>query len=158
MALSSWMTWKCAIVDVPFGGGKGAIYVNPKTEKLSDGEMERLTRGFAFKISDPNQEYDLLLTVVHNPDFSHQNFYSNITTTFPTGEVFTDSLSIELANKMGSWLSSCNSKVCTLRLLLRDDVKFKDVGEYKIYFDQDTREAQLEGIQSLGLSLIEIEK
>ena len=113
---------------------------------------------FAFKISDPNQEYDLLLTVVHNPDFSHQNFYSNITTTFPTGEIFTDPLSIELANKMGSWLSSCNSNVCTLHLLLRDDVKFKDVGEYKIYFDQDTREAQLEGIQSLGLSLIEIEK
>jgi glutamate dehydrogenase/leucine dehydrogenase len=52
MALSSWMTWKCAIVDVPFGGGKGAIYVNPKTEKLSDGEMERLTRGFAYKISE----------------------------------------------------------------------------------------------------------
>ncbi len=52
MALSSWMTWKCAIVDIPLGGGKGGIYVNPKTEKLSDGEMERLTRGFAYKISE----------------------------------------------------------------------------------------------------------
>lgn len=52
MALSSWMTWKCAIVDVPLGGGKGGIYVNPKTEKLSDGEMERLTRGFAYKIAE----------------------------------------------------------------------------------------------------------
>ena len=52
MALSSWMTWKCAIVDIPLGGGKGAIYVNPKTEKLSDGELERLTRGFAYKISE----------------------------------------------------------------------------------------------------------
>ena len=52
MALSSWMTWKCAIVDVPLGGGKGAIYVNPKTEKLSEGELERLTRGFAYKISE----------------------------------------------------------------------------------------------------------
>jgi glutamate dehydrogenase len=50
MALSSWMTWKCAVVDVPFGGGKGGIYVNPKTEKLSDSELERLTRGFAYKI------------------------------------------------------------------------------------------------------------
>ena len=38
MALSSWMTWKCAIVDIPLGGGKGAIFVNPKKEKLSDGE------------------------------------------------------------------------------------------------------------------------
>ncbi|QUC64983.1 Glu/Leu/Phe/Val dehydrogenase [Nitrosopumilus sp. K4] len=52
MALSSWMTWKCAIVDVPLGGGKGGIFVNPKTEKLSDGEMERLTRGFAYKIAE----------------------------------------------------------------------------------------------------------
>ena len=52
MALSSWMTWKCAIVDIPLGGGKGAIYVNPKTEKISDGEMERLTRGFAYKIAE----------------------------------------------------------------------------------------------------------
>ena len=50
MALSSWMTWKCAIVDVPLGGGKGGIFVNPKTEKISEGELERLTRGFAFKI------------------------------------------------------------------------------------------------------------
>jgi len=52
MALSSWMTWKCAIVDIPLGGGKGGIYVNPKTEKLSESELERLTRGFAFKISE----------------------------------------------------------------------------------------------------------
>lgn len=52
MALSSWMTWKCAIVDIPLGGGKGGIFVNPKTEKLSAGELERLTRGFAYKISE----------------------------------------------------------------------------------------------------------
>jgi glutamate dehydrogenase/leucine dehydrogenase len=52
MALSSWMTWKCAIVDVPLGGGKGGVFVNPKTENLSEGELERLTRGFAYKISE----------------------------------------------------------------------------------------------------------
>lgn len=52
MALSSWMTWKCAVVDVPMGGGKGGIYVNPKTEKISEGELERLTRRFAFQISE----------------------------------------------------------------------------------------------------------
>ena len=52
MALSSWMTWKCAIVDIPLGGGKGGIYVNPKTENISDAELERLTRGFAYKIAE----------------------------------------------------------------------------------------------------------
>ena len=33
MALSMWMTWKCAIVDIPLGGGKGGIICNPKTVK-----------------------------------------------------------------------------------------------------------------------------
>ncbi|MBD3280982.1 glutamate dehydrogenase [Candidatus Dojkabacteria bacterium] len=43
-ALSMWMTWKCAIADIPFGGGKGGIIVDPK--KLSEAELERLSRGY----------------------------------------------------------------------------------------------------------------
>ncbi|HMQ01921.1 MAG TPA: Glu/Leu/Phe/Val dehydrogenase [Candidatus Doudnabacteria bacterium] len=43
-ALSFWMTFKNAVVDVPFGGGKGGIVVNPKL--LSEGELERLSRGY----------------------------------------------------------------------------------------------------------------
>jgi glutamate dehydrogenase (NAD(P)+) len=45
-----WMTWKCAIVDIPLGGGKGGIICNPK--ELSQGERERLTRRYAYSISD----------------------------------------------------------------------------------------------------------
>ncbi len=43
-ALASWMTWKCAIVNVPFGGAKGGVRCNPKN--LSKGELERLTRRY----------------------------------------------------------------------------------------------------------------
>ena len=46
-ALSIWMTLKCAIVGVPFGGGKGGIIVDPKT--LSKGELERLSREYVSK-------------------------------------------------------------------------------------------------------------
>jgi glutamate dehydrogenase/leucine dehydrogenase len=50
MALSMWMTWKCAIVDIPLGGGKGGIICNPK--EMSTSERERLTRRYAHAISD----------------------------------------------------------------------------------------------------------
>ncbi|MFW5963408.1 MAG: Glu/Leu/Phe/Val dehydrogenase dimerization domain-containing protein, partial [Natronomonas sp.] len=43
--LAMWMTWKCAVMDLPFGGAKGGIAVDPK--ELSDDEKERLTRRFA---------------------------------------------------------------------------------------------------------------
>jgi len=49
-ALSMWMTWKCAIADIPYGGGKGGIICNPK--EMSDGELERMTRRYAYGISD----------------------------------------------------------------------------------------------------------
>jgi glutamate dehydrogenase (NAD(P)+) len=47
-ALSMWMTWKCAVVNLPFGGAKGGVIVDPK--KLSDGELERLTRRYTVEI------------------------------------------------------------------------------------------------------------
>ena len=49
-ALSMWMTWKCAVADIPYGGGKGGIICNPK--EMSIGELERMTRRYAYAIAD----------------------------------------------------------------------------------------------------------
>ncbi len=49
-ALSAWMTWKCAVVNVPFGGGKGGIICNPI--QMSLGELERLTRRYTAELID----------------------------------------------------------------------------------------------------------
>jgi glutamate dehydrogenase (NAD(P)+) len=49
-ALSMWMTWKCAIADIPYGGGKGGIICNPK--EMAEGEIERMTRRYAYAIAD----------------------------------------------------------------------------------------------------------
>jgi glutamate dehydrogenase/leucine dehydrogenase len=49
-ALAMWMTWKCAVVNIPFGGAKGGLVCNPK--ELSRAELERLTRAYTSRIMD----------------------------------------------------------------------------------------------------------
>jgi glutamate dehydrogenase (NAD(P)+) len=49
-ALSSWMTWKCAVVNIPFGGGKGGVICDPKI--LSPAELERITRRYTAELMD----------------------------------------------------------------------------------------------------------
>jgi len=56
-ALATWMTWKCAVADIPLGGGKGGVIVDPST--LTIGEKERLVRGWVqqmWKNIGPNQD------------------------------------------------------------------------------------------------------
>ncbi|MFL5479612.1 MAG: Glu/Leu/Phe/Val family dehydrogenase [Gemmatimonadaceae bacterium] len=49
-ALASWMTWKCAVVNIPFGGAKGGVICDPK--KMSLGELERMTRRYTAELFD----------------------------------------------------------------------------------------------------------
>jgi glutamate dehydrogenase (NAD(P)+) len=49
-ALATWMTWKCAVVNIPFGGAKGGIICDPR--KMSRGELERLTRRYTAELSN----------------------------------------------------------------------------------------------------------
>lgn len=49
-ALAAWMTFKCAVADIPYGGGKGGVVCDPTV--LSDSELQRITRGFTEKISN----------------------------------------------------------------------------------------------------------
>ena len=56
-ALAAWMTWKCAVVDIPYGGAKGGIVCDPT--KMSAGEIERLTRAYTLSLIDtfgPDQD------------------------------------------------------------------------------------------------------
>src|SRR5574341_89701 len=47
-ALAAWMTWKCSVVDIPLGGGKGGVICNPK--EMSPGELERLSRAYVRQV------------------------------------------------------------------------------------------------------------
>src|SRR6266496_1263598 len=65
-ALAMWMTWKCAVVNIPFGGAKGGITVDPK--KLSLGENERMTRRYTSEIS---------ILLGHDRDIPAPDVYTN---------------------------------------------------------------------------------
>ena len=49
-ALSMWMTWKCAVVGIPYGGGKGGVVVDPRS--LSEADLQELSRGYARLVAE----------------------------------------------------------------------------------------------------------
>jgi glutamate dehydrogenase (NAD(P)+) len=65
-ALAMWMTWKCAVVNIPFGGAKGGITVD--TKRLSDAENERMTRRYTSEIS---------ILLGHDRDIPAPDVYTN---------------------------------------------------------------------------------
>jgi glutamate dehydrogenase (NAD(P)+) len=68
-ALATWMSWKCALVDVPFGGAKGGVVCD--THRLSSGEQERLTRRFIASLGD---------TIGPHTDIPAPDLYTNAQT------------------------------------------------------------------------------
>ncbi len=94
-ALAMWMTWKCAVVNIPFGGAKGGVIVDPT--KLSLRELENLTRRFATEISplighdgdipapDVNTNQQIMAWLMDTISMHHGHLESAITTGKPLG-------------------------------------------------------------------------
>jgi gliding motility-associated lipoprotein GldH len=111
-------------------------------------------RKFDFEVADTSEDYRLLLYLEYYTDYRWQNFYTQITTTFPGDSVRTDILSLELASKSGQWYGKCNSESCNLTIPLQEKVRFNMPGNYSISFDQYMREEDIRGITAIGLKLV----
>lgn len=109
-------------------------------------------------VTDTKQRYNLYLDVEHSTEFAYQNLYVRINTAFPSGERVADKVSLELADDTGQWHGKCNSQDCTLRIVLQENIYFKEAGEHQISIEQYMRQDALEGVNGLSFKLSKAEK
>ncbi len=108
---------------------------------------------FNFQIEDTLQIYNLILDVTHHQDFAYQNLYTRIGTYFPSGQDLTKVLSLELANKAGSWQGKCSGKYCTVQIPIQEGAYFNAVGDYKIRLEQFMRKDPIPGIKNISFHI-----
>jgi len=109
---------------------------------------------FTLPVLDTTNYYDLSIHVKHSPEFSFQNLYVSIESEFPDGEKVKDIVSLELADKKGKWIGSCNSKECNAPFLLKQNIRFEQLGTHHFNIGQESRQDSLSGIESLSIVLL----
>jgi len=109
----------------------------------------------SYEVKDTTQRYDLALRLNHNKDYDYQNLYLNVETMFPDGKKTSNPLSLDLANKMGTWLGKCGNNDCDITFSFQDNFRFKSLGKYQFTIGQFSREDQLRGISEIELILFE---
>lgn len=108
---------------------------------------------FDYTVQDTSQLYDVFLEVDHGTDFAYQNFYVKILTTPPSGKRFDEQLSLQLAGDFGEWLGDCSGEQCQLSIPYLTDVRFRETGDYRISFEQFSRNEPLAAVDGLGLRI-----
>lgn len=101
---------------------------------------------FDFSIANIDASYDMFLSLEYAPDFGYQNLYVNIETNYPKGSKTEDVVSLNLTDGMGSFLGGCNSTRCVTDILLRENFKLQEKGDYQLKIYQHSREKNLEGV------------
>lgn len=110
---------------------------------------------FSFEIKDTSYTYDILLDIEHTREFGYQNLYTGLHTVMVDGDTIFQQLSIDLADDLGQWLGTCKGNECSQQVLIRKSTSFPAPGLYKMIIEQKSRVAQLEGIKSVGLTIVE---
>jgi gliding motility-associated lipoprotein GldH len=108
---------------------------------------------FDFEIIDTASAYDLTLDVIHASDFSYENMYVKVITTFPDGKQVNHPLSLQLAGKDGNWIGNCSGEKCSTPIALSSSAYYRSSGKYRMSFEQYSRKDTIRGIEALQLSV-----
>ncbi len=103
-------------------------------------------------IKDTSSRYNILLEVIHSPEYLYQNFYLKIFTQFPDGEKIDQTLPIDFADHTGRWYGKC-TRVCELDVVLQENARFDQIGGHRFEITQHMRENPVRGIEKIGFLL-----
>lgn len=112
------------------------------------------TMDFEIDIVDTTELYNLEFILDHKTDYTYQNIYVNISTTYPGGKQISDEVSLQLANKRGQFVGKCNGETCKATIVLQEKFKFQLLGKHTISIAQHSRKNSLDGISKGALKLI----
>jgi gliding motility-associated lipoprotein GldH len=134
--------------------GCGPNYILNKSYDIKDAAWTYAdTLNFEIDIKDSLKIYNLYIDIEHATDFSSQNMYVMIHTTFPSGERISEKVSLEMANKGGVWFGNCNSEWCNLSIPIQQGAYFNAIGKHLFTIEQFMRVNPLPGIKKIGFKI-----
>jgi gliding motility-associated lipoprotein GldH len=111
------------------------------------------TLSCAYTVADTQQVHDLLLDIGHSTSYGFQNLYVKIHTYFPSGRHLQQVVSLELADKFGTWQGHCSGETCHIRIPIQEGAYFQETGTYRLTIEQFMRTDPLPGVSSITFLL-----
>ena len=132
----------------------GESYYYQESRSIGDdGWTDGEVFDFNFDIKDTMQHYNLYLDLYHTKDYPYQNLYLKIDTRYPDQHTISDTLSFDLANAVGDWNGKCSSDACDLRVFLAHQIRFEQLGDYRIGFTQYSRFDTIPEIKNISFKI-----
>lgn len=134
--------------------------VYDKYENIPNGWNKDSVIAFNLQNLDSLQDYNLFINVRNNNDFGFSNLFLITQIQFPQGKVITDTLEYRMATPSGEWLGTGFGDVKENKLWYRENVRFDEPGEYKVFIQHAMRRSRseegienLEGITDVGFRI-----
>jgi len=140
------------LVPALAGCGRGSLYSEYATIEGDAWNQDSILH-FEISVDDSLALYDFYINIRNNTDYPYSNLYLFFTTGFPNGHSTKDTIEFILADKDGRWLGSGSGRIKENQILLQQALRFPIKGTYHFYMEQGMRQAELPGIEDIGISI-----